>query len=208
MAAAASTGRAAARRVPAVVDRRRSGDRRRRRHRSARCPVGRRATTRRPTDARVRPPTAATRSNGGPRVTLANGRLAAVSTTSTRIRRTTQPGAARTAPIDRRAPRRDHAAPPAERDDAGRHRRGDERDDDEVDERRQDREPAERRRGRSAASPPARPARRRGSRRASAGRGRGRAARSSSVSGVAQAMSPAVASDDSWNPASPMRPGP
>ena len=47
---------------------------------------------------------AASRSNGGPRVTLANGRLAAVSTTVTRIRRTTQPGAATTAPTTAGAP--------------------------------------------------------------------------------------------------------
>ncbi len=47
---------------------------------------------------------AATRSAGGSSVTLANGRLAAVSTTVTRIRRITQPGAATTVPTTGGAP--------------------------------------------------------------------------------------------------------
>ena len=86
---------------------------------------------------------------------------------------------------------------------AGRH----ERHDDEVDDRRQDREPSERHEDDRAGSPPARRARRRGSRRATPGHGPPPRRPIHSVSGVAQAMSPAVASDDSWKPASPISAG-
>ena len=59
----------------------------------------------------------------------------------------------------------------------------------------------------SGGSPPARRARRRGSRRASAGTGRRPTADPGPPMGFAQARSPAVARTESRNPASPMRPG-
>ena len=191
---------------------RRSPDRARRRRvgrpsssrRSSRAPVRRHHVSATKPDRcrRPRPPT----SNGGSSVTLANGRLAAPSTTPTRIRRMTHPGAAAIDPDD--PGRADHDRNAAgQGDQPGRHRRCHERHDDEVDERRQDREPPERdeddrqrrglRRERDAEA----------LRQPAGAVGRDRLARSTPVSGVAHAISPAVASDDSWNPASPIRAG-
>ena len=143
---------------------------------------------------------AAPRSNGGSRVTLANGRLAAASTTATRIRRITQPGAAATAPMTSGAPARTTAPPAsatrptaiagATRGTTTRLTSGE----------RTARRPNDTRMiGRVAACAASDTPRLSASQWGSRPRP---AVSSQPVSGVAHAMSPAVASDESWNPAS------
>ena len=78
--------------------------------------------------------TAAMTSSGGPSVTLANGRPAAVSTTATRVLRIDPPGSAEDRTDDLRPAGEDKRAT-TERDDPGRHRRRNQRDHDEVDDR-------------------------------------------------------------------------
>ena len=122
------------------------------------------------------------------------------------MRRITQPGAATTAPRTDGAPAAS-AAPPGQGEDARRHRRGDR---------------AARRRGSRPARGPRADRTRRGSigsvaawaanetPRLSAsqwGRRPRPTIRSRPVSGVAQAISPAVANDESWKPASAIRLG-
>ena len=159
-------------------------------------------------DARSRAPSRSPppRRTGAGRVTLANGIAAVVSTIATIRRSETQPGTARMAATTWRAAGKGQPAA-QQRDQAGCHRRRDERDDDQVHRRRQDRESSERDQDHGQRREPARPARPRGSRRASAGRGPLPRRSIASVVGVAQAISPAVASAESWKPASPTRPG-
>ena len=148
---------------------------------------------------------AAAVSSGGSSVTLANGRPAAVSTMATSNRRMTQPGAATTVPMTGGAPATTATPPASARTPTAiagatsgttsRLTSGDST----------ARRPNDTRMiGRvaacaasetprlSASQPGIRPAPRRPIH---------------SVSGVAQAISPAVASDDSWNPASPISSG-
>ena len=148
---------------------------------------------------------AAARSAGGSRVTLANGRPAAVSTTVTRIRRITQPGAAMTAPTTAGAPATTRTPPASAASptaiagatsgtmttltsgDRIASRPNDTRTIGSVAACAASDTPRL-----SASQPGIRPPPRRPSH---------------SASGVAQAISPAVASDDSWKPASPISDG-
>ena len=145
---------------------------------------------------------AATTSSGGSRVTLANGRPAASLTIADQDPQDHPAGRGDDRTDHRWCSGEDQAAT-RQRDDAGGHGRGHERDDHQVDDGREDRQPTERdeddrqRRGLG---------RERDAEAFASQRGTWpRPARSiPPVSGVAQAMRPAVASEDSWKPASPI----